>query len=148
MEDTTKIVLPAIAVRGIVPLPGNEFRIEVGRANSVQALEASEKMYGGNILLLVQKDSTAKDVTKDDLEKIGVLARFNGKTRLPSNNYRVKFKVANRVEIKEFTSEDPYFVCNCNHNDLCNPELLLCFNPAVSDRKAYNHNKCTEQVFN
>jgi hypothetical protein len=27
MEENTKIVLPAIAVRGIVPLPGNEFKI-------------------------------------------------------------------------------------------------------------------------
>ncbi|MGM9970506.1 MAG: endopeptidase La [Anaeroplasma sp.] len=112
MEDNTKIVLPAIAVRGIVPLPGNEFKIEVGRANSVQALEASEKMYGGNIILLVQKDSTAKDVTQEDLERIGVLAKVTLKLKLPNNNYRVKFKVTNRIEIKEFTSEDPYFVCN------------------------------------
>ena len=36
MEENTKIMLPAIAVRGVVPLPGNEFKIEVGRENSVQ----------------------------------------------------------------------------------------------------------------
>ena len=111
MEDNTKIVLPAIAVRGLVPLPGNEFRIEVGRANSVLALESAEKMYGGNILLLIQKDSGAVDVTPDDIEAMGVLAKITLKLKLPNNNYKVKFKVTNRVSVKEYTSIDPYFVC-------------------------------------
>lgn len=112
MEENTKIMLPAIAVRGIIPLPGNEFKLEVGRDNSVQALEASEKMYGGNIILLIQKDSSLIDVTQNDVEPIGVLAKITLKLKLPNGNYRVRFKITNRVEIKEFTSLDPYFVCN------------------------------------
>lgn len=112
MEENTKIMLPAIAVRGIIPLPGNEFKLEVGRDNSVQALEASEKMYGGNIILLIQKDSSVIDVTQNDVESIGVLAKITLKLKLPNGNYRVRFKITNRVEIKEFTSLDPYFVCN------------------------------------
>ena len=70
MEEN-KLVLPAIAVRGIVPLPNNEFRIEVGRENSVLALDAAEKMYGGNVLLLIQKDANIVDVQPSDIEKIG-----------------------------------------------------------------------------
>lgn len=112
MEENTKIVLPAIAVRGVVPLPSNEFRIEVGRANSVLALESAEKMYGGNIILLVQKDSTAAEVTPEDIETIGVLAKITLKLKLPNNNYKVKFKVTNRIMVKEYTSTDPYFVCH------------------------------------
>ena len=112
MEENTKIVLPAIAVRGIVPLPGNEFKIEVGRSNSVQALDAAEKMYGGNIVLLIQKDANAKDVNPEDIEEIGVLAKVTLKLKLPSNNYRVKFKITNRVKVLEYTSVDPYFVVN------------------------------------
>ena len=68
MEEN-KLVLPAIAVRGIVPLPNNEFRIEVGRENSVLALDAAEKMYGGNVLLLIQKDANIVDVQPSDIEK-------------------------------------------------------------------------------
>ena len=112
MEDNTKIVLPAIAVRGVVPLPSNEFRIEVGRTNSVLALEAAEKMYGGNIILLVQKDATQVEVTPDDIEPIGVLAKITLKLKLPNNNYKVKFKVTNRLMVKEYTSLEPYFVCH------------------------------------
>ena len=110
MEDNTKIVLPAIAVRGIVPLPSNEFRIEVGRSNSIQALESAEKMYGGNIILLIQKDSTATEISKDDIEPIGVLAKIILKLKLPNGNYKVKFKISNRIKVKEYTSVDPYFV--------------------------------------
>lgn len=112
MEDNTKIVLPAIAVRGVIPLPSNEFRIEVGRANSVLALESAEKMYGGNIILLVQKDSTASEVTSEDIEPIGVLAKITLKLKLPNNNYKVKFKITNRIRVIEYTSFDPYFVVN------------------------------------
>ena len=111
MEENTKIMLPAIAIRGIVPLPSNEFKIEVGRANSVMALDAAEKMYGGNIVLLVQKDGSA-DVNKEDIQPIGVLAKITLKLKLPSGNYRVKFKITNRVAINEYTSDDPYFVVN------------------------------------
>ena len=108
MQENNKIVLPAIAIRGIVPLPSNEFKIEVGRENSVLALDASEKMYGGNVILLIQKNVTAETVTPEDVERIGVLGKVTLKLKLPNNNYRVKFKIANRVEIKEFTSTDPY----------------------------------------
>ncbi len=122
MEEN-KLVLPAIAVRGVVPLPNNEFRIEVGRANSVLALDAAEKMYGGNILLLIQKDATVTDVTEHDVESVGVLARITLKLKLPNKNYKVKFKIADRISVLEFTSTEPYFVCNYEklhsymHND-------------------------------
>lgn len=112
MEENTKLVLPAIAVRGVIPIPNNEFRIEVGRANSVLALEAAEKMYDGNIILLVQKDSNATEVTPEDIEQVGVLAKITLKLKLPNRNYKVKFKVINRIEVKEYTSIDPYFVCH------------------------------------
>ena len=83
MEEN-KLVLPAIAVRGIVPLPNNEFRIEVGRENSVLALDAAEKMYGGNVLLLIQKDANKVEVEPTDIEPIGVLAKITLKLKLPN----------------------------------------------------------------
>ena len=112
MEENTKIVLPAIAVRGVIPLPGNDFKIEVGRPNSVEALDSAEKMYDGNIILLVQKDSQVVDVTPDDIEAMGVIAKVTLKLKLPNGNYKVKFKITGRVEIREFTSTSPYFVVN------------------------------------
>jgi ATP-dependent Lon protease len=39
----SKKAYPALALRGLVPLPHNELRTEVGRKNSVKALEESEQ---------------------------------------------------------------------------------------------------------
>ena len=102
MEENTKIVLPAIAVRGLVPLPNNEFKIEVGRPNSVLALDASEKMYSGT--------ANVANATPEDVELVGALAKVTLKLKLPNNNYRVKFKVTNRIKVTEYSSVDPYFV--------------------------------------
>ncbi|MBQ9448549.1 MAG: endopeptidase La [Acholeplasmatales bacterium] len=111
MEEMSKIVLPAIAIRSSVPLPGCEHKIEIGRQNSLSAMDASEKMYDGNIILLMQKDITAQNVTVDDIEPIGVLARITLKLKLPNNNYRVKFKILNRIKVKDYVQTSPYFVC-------------------------------------
>ncbi len=109
-DDEQKISLPAIAIRGATPLPGNEFKIEVGRESSLLALEASDKMYDGNIILLMQKDNSDNELDTDNLESVGVFARLSLKLKLPNNHYRVKFKISNRVALKGFTSISPYFV--------------------------------------
>ena len=137
MEEN-KLVLPAIAVRGVIPLPNNEFRIEVGRQNSVMALDAAEKMYGGNILLLIQKDANSKEVTEEDVEAVGVLAKITLKLKLPNKNYKVKFKIADRITIQTFTSVDPYFVCayekihSYMHNDDKEAALIKNIASAIS----------------
>lgn len=137
MEEN-KLVLPAIAVRGVIPLPNNEFRIEVGRQNSVMALDAAEKMYGGNILLLIQKDANSKEVTEEDVEAVGVLAKITLKLKLPNKNYKVKFKIADRITVQAFTSVDPYFVCayekihSYMHNDDKEAALIKNIASAIS----------------
>lgn len=150
MEEN-KLVLPAIAVRGVIPLPNNEFRIEVGRQNSVMALDAAEKMYGGNILLLIQKDANSKEVTEEDVESIGVLAKITLKLKLPNKNYKVKFKIADRISIQNFTSLDPYFVCayekvhSYMHNDDKEAALIKNIAAAIS-RPAANIVQSLDEV--
>ena len=39
MDEQNKLILPAIAIRGLVPLPNVDFRIEVGRDISINALK-------------------------------------------------------------------------------------------------------------
>ena len=50
MEELETIGLPAIAVRGLIPIPNNEFRIEDGREISLKALDASEKSIVNKII--------------------------------------------------------------------------------------------------
>ena len=110
MEELETIGLPAIAVRGLIPIPNNEFRIEVGREISLKALDASEKKYNNEIILLIQKNPLVTDVSPDDVQPIGVLAKLTLKLKLPNNNFKVKFNIISRVKIDEFISKKPYFM--------------------------------------
>ena len=101
---------PAIAVRGITPIPNNDLRIEVGRENSIKALEAAESRYNSNIILLMQTNPALENITSNDLLPVAVLGKITLKVKLPSGNYKVKFKLIRRVEIVEYISEKPYFM--------------------------------------
>lgn len=110
MEELETIGLPAIAVRGIIPIPNNEFRIEIGREISLKALEACEKKYANEVILLIQKNPLVTDVTKDDVQKIAVRAKLTLKLKLPNGNYKVKFNIISRVVVEEFIQSKPYFM--------------------------------------
>ncbi len=103
--------LPAIAVRGVVPIPNNDFRIDVGRAKSLKALEESESTYDSQILVLVQKNPLIDNPTPDDLEEYGALATISMKVKLPNGNIKAKFKINKRIKITEYFLTSPFFVC-------------------------------------
>ena len=112
MAEENNLILPAIAIRGITPFPLVDFRIEVGREISVNALEEAEKMYGGNIILLIQKEAKKEEIKQDNLYEVGVLAKIQLKLKMPNGNYKVKFKVTDRIKVKNYESFDPYIVVN------------------------------------
>ena len=109
MEKNFLEILPAIAVRKETPIPNNDLRIEVGREISVHALNLAETKYDSNIVLLIQKDPVTEEVGPDDLLQIGVLAKITLKVKLPSGNYKVKFKLLQRVEIEDYITTKPCF---------------------------------------
>ena len=107
MEKTQISILPAIAVRREVPIPNNDLRIEVGREISLHALNLSETKFDSNIVLLLQENPAIEHITPDDVLPVGVLAKITLKVKLPSGNYKVKFKLLQRVEIEEFVTTEP-----------------------------------------
>ncbi|MCR5786474.1 MAG: endopeptidase La [Acholeplasmatales bacterium] len=109
-ELEEKKSFPAIALRGIVPLPHNDFRTEVGRKNSVYALDLAEKEYNNEIILILQKDPLVIDTKASDVEKIGVRAHIDSKLSLPNSNYRVKFTVLERIVLEDISEPDPCFM--------------------------------------
>ncbi|MFI3329800.1 MAG: endopeptidase La [bacterium] len=101
--------LPAIAVRGSVPIPNNDLRIDVGRAVSLNALKVSEKEHDFNIIVLFQKNPLVEEVTAEDLYEVGTLARVTLKLKIPNNQLRVKLSLLKKVKIEKVTQEEPYF---------------------------------------
>lgn len=109
--------LPAIVVRGTVPIPNNDFRIEVGRKVSLKALEEAEKNFGSYALVLIQKNPLIEEPTIDDIEAYGALVKVQMKIKLPNDAYKVKLQVISRIKIKEYFLTDPYFVVEYQEHD-------------------------------
>ncbi|MFA5560680.1 MAG: endopeptidase La [Acholeplasmataceae bacterium] len=104
--------LPGIAVRGTIPIPNNDFRIEVGRKMSLRAIEESEKNFGQYILVLIQKNPMIEEPSIHDIEPYAVLAKVGMKIKLPNDSYKVKFNIIARVRVKEYFLIEPYFVAD------------------------------------
>ncbi|MCF7931537.1 MAG: endopeptidase La [Acholeplasmataceae bacterium] len=102
--------LPAVVVRGTMPLPSTDFRIEVGRKLSLKAIEESEKGFGQYVIILIQKNPMIEEPTTQDIETYGVLAKIAMKIKLPNESYKVKFNVLSRIVVKDYFLQTPYFV--------------------------------------
>lgn len=109
-DDMESKNLPAIVVRGIVPIPNNDFRTEIGRPISFKALDESENSFGNYILILIQKNPLIENPTPADIEEYGVLAKTTMKLKLPNGNLKAKFNVISRVKVKEYFLTSPFFV--------------------------------------
>ena len=109
--------LPAIVVRGTVPIPNNDFRIEVGRKVSLKAVEEAEKNFGSYAIVLIQKNPLIEEPTVDDIEAYGALVKIQMKIKLPNDAYKVKLSVLSRIKVKEYFLTDPYFVVEYQEHD-------------------------------
>ncbi len=104
-----KKILPALVTRGVVPLPNNDFRIEVGRTFSLKALDEAEDKYGKYLVLLIQKNPLIDIPTPEDVEEYGVLAKLAMKIKLPNDTYKVKFNIIKRIKVVEYTKTEDVF---------------------------------------
>lgn len=103
-------VLPAIAVRGLIPLPNNEIRLDVGRTESILALKEASK-GDKYIVLLVQNNHAIEKPTSDDLNKLGLVAKLIYDMEGQSI-HKVKLTGIVRCEVLEFIQTAPFMIVN------------------------------------
>ncbi|MCR5308425.1 MAG: endopeptidase La [bacterium] len=104
---------PAIPLRGLIPIPNNDQRIEIGRPISLNALNALDfNTDNEQVILLLQKDPQVADPKTKDFEEYGLLAERKSQIKLPTGNLKVKFKIISRVKILEYVSTSEYFEVN------------------------------------
>lgn len=115
--------LPAIVVRGIVPIPNNDFRTEIGRPISFKALDESENSFGNYILILIQKNPLIENPTPMDIEEYGVLAKTTMKLKLPNGNLKAKFNIISRIKVKEYFLTSPFFVAEYEESTTIAPDV-------------------------
>ena len=104
---------PAIPLRGLIPIPNNEQRIEIGREMSLKALDALDyNTLNEQVILLLQKDPQVAEPKAKDFEEYGLLAERKSQIKLPTGNLKVKFKILDRVKILDYVSTSEYFEVN------------------------------------
>lgn len=114
-------VLPAMAIKGVVPLPNNEIRLDVGRPESIAALKEATRgeKY---IALFVQKNPAENEINTDGLYKEGLIAKVVyeiGNTPI----HKTKLLGVVRCMALEFIQTTPYIIANVATVPIINDEV-------------------------
>ncbi len=132
---TSSQELPVVAIRGIVCLPNNDVRLEVGRTMSVEAIKKAEE-FDNHVVLVNQKDVLLENPSLKDLNKYGVVAKIILKIKLPNGNFKVKFKCLIRSEITEYTNTEKFLMAKVQTLPPVvesNPKLLAMLRMLIND---------------
>ena len=86
--DTMIMKMPAVALRGMVILPGMVAHFDVSRAKSIKAVEEA-MMDEQKIFLVAQKDVEQENPDIEDLFKIGIIAEVKQVIKLQNNIVRI-----------------------------------------------------------
>ncbi|HLA55718.1 MAG TPA: endopeptidase La [Flavobacterium sp.] len=99
--------LPILPLRNTVLFPGVVIPISAGRDKSIKLINdanAGNKIIG----VVAQKNEEDEDPTKNDIHKIGTVARILRVLKMPDGNITVILQGKKRFEIDAVTSEKPY----------------------------------------
>ncbi|NHM07190.1 endopeptidase La [Flavobacterium sp. CYK-4] len=99
--------LPILPLRNTVLFPGVVIPISAGRDKSIKLINdanAGNKIIG----VVAQKNEADEDPTKNDIHKIGTVARILRVLKMPDGNITVILQGKKRFEIDAVTSERPY----------------------------------------
>ncbi len=97
--------VPAVALRGLVVLPGRVEHFDVSRRKSMAALEDA-MLHNQKVLLVTQKNPDDLDPGAEALFEYGTLCEIRQLARLPKDNGRVMVEGMERVRITSIVPED------------------------------------------
>lgn len=99
--------LPLIPLRELVVIPGSHANIDIGRKQSIAAVEEAMR-DNHHVVLSMQKNIATEDPTFDEIYKVGVVAKITQVVRLPGGIRRIYVSGKERVVLKNIISEDDY----------------------------------------
>lgn len=107
--DTMIMKMPAVALRGMVILPGMVAHFDVSRAKSIKAVEEA-MMDEQKIFLVAQKDVEQENPDIKDLFKIGIIAEVKQVIKLQNNIVRILVEGKERAELSAFLENPDYLL--------------------------------------
>lgn len=110
-----KIIMPAIALRGLTILPAMVVHFDISRKMSLRAIE--EAMMGNQqIFVVTQKNPDVSEPVLDDLYRIGTIVQIKQMVKLQKGITRVLVEGLRRAELVDLEADTGYIQA----------ELLLC----------------------
>ena len=107
--DTMIMKMHAVALRGMVILPGMVAHFDVSRAKSIKAVEEA-MMDEQKIFLVAQKDVEQENPDIEDLFKIGIIAEVKQVIKLQNNIVRILVEGKERAELSAFLENPDYLL--------------------------------------
>ena len=107
--DTMIMKMPAVALHGMVILPGMVAHFDVSRAKSIKAVEEA-MMDEQKIFLVAQKDVEQENPDIEDLFKIGIIAEVKQVIKLQNNIVRILVEGKERAELSAFLENPDYLL--------------------------------------
>ena len=89
---------PLVCTRGVVVFPGQEIVIDVGRPNSMKAIDNAQDNYEDKVCLFSQKEVQVDTPRKEDIYHVGTLCEIRHVRRF-DNFLRIKFRGLQRVHL-------------------------------------------------
>lgn len=99
--------MPAVALRGMVILPGMIAHFDISRDKSIKAIEQA-MMDTQKVFLVAQRDVEQEDPNTDDLYRIGVIAEVKQVIKLQNNIVRILVEGKERAELSSFVETESY----------------------------------------
>lgn len=100
-------IVPILPLKNTVLFPGVVIPITAGRDKSIKLIK--EANHGNKIIGVVsQKDANVENPGKDDINRVGTVARILRVLQMPDGNTTVIIQGKKRFEIDEIVQEKPY----------------------------------------
>lgn len=114
-QEDADLVIPEtillLPLRNTVLFPTIVLPITAGRTKSIQAIQEAyktQKIIG----VITQKEASIEEPAKDDLCKIGTVAKILKLIEMPDGGTTVIIQGKKRFQIQSITQENPYFKAN------------------------------------
>nr|WP_242861761.1 endopeptidase La [Bittarella massiliensis (ex Durand et al. 2017)] len=115
--------MPAMALRGMVLFPGNIMHFDVGRDQSIRAVESALES-GSNLFVVAQRDVRVDDPTSDDLYEYGTVARVKQLLKMPDDGVKVLARGLYRARAVELQAGGEMLQATVERSDLPQPRRI------------------------
>lgn len=109
--------LPMLATRGIIVLPHNEMKIDVGREQSIRAIKEAMEEHQGYIFLAGQKDPLAENPDLSEVHEHGGIGRIIAKAGTPGGTVRINVEIISRAKRLAIISENEFLFAEVEVNE-------------------------------